>query len=92
MMITDKAKAFIEGHMNANGIHTLRFIYNGEGCCGPSYGVSIAEAEETDIVEEINGLKVAVDQRIVKVVNDITLDLEESPMGDSLVISAGGCC
>lgn len=92
MIITDKAKAFIEDHMKENGIMTLRFSFAGAGCCGPNYGVSIAEEEATDVIEMVNGLKVAMDQHIAEVVKSITIDFEDAPDGPGLVVSGGGNC
>ncbi|KLA27047.1 hypothetical protein B4080_3119 [Bacillus cereus] len=32
--------------MKENGVSTLRFTFEGAGCCGPSYGINLEEAKE----------------------------------------------
>lgn len=92
MNITDKAKEFIENAMKENDVSTLRFTFEGAGCCGPSYGVTLAPAEENDIKETVNGIEVAIDPQVVNMVNNLTLDYIEDQQGAGLVISGGSDC
>ncbi|MGG0459717.1 HesB/IscA family protein [Bacillus mycoides] len=92
MNITDKAKAFIETAMKENGVSTLRFTFDGAGCCGPSYGIKLGEAQENDVTETVNGIQVAVDPKVAEIVNSLTLDYVEDQQGAGLVISGGSNC
>lgn len=92
MVITDKAKDFIESVMKANNVDTLRFASNGEGCCGPSWGVELAPAEADDVVETINGINVAIAPSIVEVVGQIMLDVQGEGDQAGLVIQGGSSC
>ncbi|MBJ8084733.1 adhesin [Bacillus cereus group sp. N14] len=92
MNITDKAKAFIETAMKENGVSTLRFTFDGAGCCGPSYGINLGEAQENDVKETVNGIQVAMDPKVVELVNTLTLDYVEDQQGAGLVISGGSNC
>ena len=92
MNITDKAKEFIETAMKENGVTTLRFTFDGAGRCGPSYGINLGEAQENDVTETVNGIQVAMDPKVVEIVNTLTLDYVEDQQGAGLVISGGSNC
>ncbi|MCX2827249.1 iron-sulfur cluster biosynthesis family protein [Bacillus pseudomycoides] len=92
MNITDKAKEFIQNAMKENSVSTLRFTFEGAGCCGPSYGVTLAEALENDLKETVNGIEIAIDPQVVDMVNTLTLDYVEDQQGAGLVISGGSNC
>jgi Fe-S cluster assembly iron-binding protein IscA len=94
MNITDKAKEFIETAMKENGVTTLRFTFDGAGCCAPSYGINLGEAQENDVTETVNGIQVAMDPKVVEIVNTLTLDYVEDQQGAGLFVISGGsnCC
>jgi HesB-like selenoprotein len=92
MIITDKAKEFISNAMKENGVSTLRFTFEGAGCCGPSYGVTLAEAQENDVKETVNGIEVAIAPQVVDMVKTLTLDYVEDQQGAGLVMSGGSNC
>ncbi|HGE5781863.1 TPA: HesB/IscA family protein [Bacillus pseudomycoides] len=93
MNITDKAKEFIEIAMKENNVSTLRFTFEGAGCCGPNYGISLEKAQENDIKQIVNGIEVAMDPKVAEIVNNLTLDYVEDQQGAGLVISGGtNCC
>jgi Fe-S cluster assembly iron-binding protein IscA len=93
MNITDKAKEFIETAMKKeNGVTTLRFTFDGAGCCIPSYGINLGEAQENDVTETVNGIQVAMDPKVVEIVNTLTLDYVEDQQGAYFVISGGSNC
>lgn len=92
MIITDKAKAFIEGVMKENGVSTLRFMFEGAGCCGPSYAMTLQEAQENDLTEVVNGIQVAIDPKVADIVGSLSLDYEQDEHGAGLVISGGSSC
>ncbi|MFD3445919.1 HesB/IscA family protein [Microbacteriaceae bacterium 4G12] len=92
MNITDKAKEFIENAMKENGVSTLRFTFEGAGCCGPNYGINLENAQENDVKETVNGIEVAMDPKVAEIVNNLTLDYVEDQQGAGLVISGGSNC
>ncbi|MDC2863170.1 HesB/IscA family protein [Bacillus sp. BP-3] len=92
MIITDGAKAYIEEIMKEHGVSTLRFSFEGAGCCGPSWGMSLAMAEEDDIVQTVNGLEVAIDKKVLETVNKFTLDFEGAGEEAGLVFHGGESC
>ena len=92
MNITDKAKEFIENAMKENGVSTLRFIFEGAGCCGPSYGISLEAPQENDEKQIVNGIEVAMDPKVADLVNNLTLDYVDDEQGAGLVISGGSNC
>ncbi|PFI56565.1 adhesin [Bacillus cereus] len=63
--------------MKENGVSTLRFTFEGAGCCGPSYGINLGEAQENDVTETVNGIEVAMDPKVFDIVNTLTLDYVE---------------
>ncbi|MBP3039440.1 adhesin [Bacillaceae bacterium Marseille-Q3522] len=92
MIITDTAKTFITNIMEENNASTLRFAFAGAGCCGPKYALALEEALETDVVEGVNGIRVAIDAQIAETVKQLTLDYEESEQGAGLVVAGGSSC
>ena len=55
MVITDKAKSYIEKFMEESGESTLRFVFEGAGCCSPKWGIALAGAEEGSIKKPSTG-------------------------------------
>ena len=94
MVITDQAKAYIEKYMEESGVNTLRFVFEGAGCCSPKWGIALAEAEEGDIQETINGINVAIDKNVLEIVQQIALDFEENEEGEGGLVISGydSCC
>ncbi|MGC5328652.1 adhesin [Brevibacillus sp. SYSU BS000544] len=92
MNITDIAKTYIEKAMKENGNSTLRVIFTGPGCCGPNWNINLEEAQEGDKIETLNGLTVAIDQRVVDAVQGITLDFEGTEEEGSLVVLGKQSC
>ncbi|HEF1855928.1 MULTISPECIES: HesB/IscA family protein [Bacillus] len=92
MIITDGAKAYIEEVMKEHGVSTLRFSFEGAGCCGPSWGMSLATAQEDDIVQTINGVEIAINQKIVDTVDKLTVDFEGKGEESGLVFRGGESC
>lgn len=92
MIITDEAKAYIEEVMKEHGVSTLRFSFEGAGCCGPSWGMLLAMAEEEDIVQTVNGLEVAIDKKVLDVVDKLTLDFEGEGEEAGLIFHGGESC
>ena len=92
MNITDQAKSYIEKMMVENGETNLRFTFEGTGCCGPNFGVTLSEQQEDDKVEIINGINVSVDKRVVDATENITLDFEGTEKDGGLVFQNNNSC
>ncbi|MGM0876826.1 MAG: adhesin [Bacillota bacterium] len=93
MNITDDAKSMLEGIFKERGVECIRLYSMGAGCCGPQWGLSLDSPEETDIVETINGIQVSFDPQVLKSVEGLTLDKEETAEGAGFVIlGASDCC
>lgn len=94
MKISDQAKEYIEQAMQENNISTLRF-FGIPGCCGVNLGISLQEAEENDVVEQVNGIQVAIQPDVKDQVDAITLELEEANGEMGLVLNGyqdSSCC
>jgi iron-sulfur cluster insertion protein len=80
---------------NANG-SGIRVFASGSGCCGPSYGLDIAEkAEEGDTMIEKDGLKIFIDSVASESLSAATIDYTEQGPGKGFQIQGlpkSGCC
>lgn len=93
MDITDQAKAYIEKAMAENEMALLRFTFEGTGCCGPNFGITLADQyEKEDKQDTINGIKVSIDKRVVETVQNITLDFEGTGEEGGLVLKGNNSC
>jgi Fe-S cluster assembly iron-binding protein IscA len=55
--------------------------------------LSLDEATDQDIVEIINGIKVAFEKSIIDQTESLTLDFQETPQGSGLVmVGVNECC
>ncbi|WAH38123.1 hypothetical protein NZD86_06450 [Alicyclobacillus dauci] len=61
MQITDAGKTFIDSLLKEHHSEGIRVVFAGAGCCGPKLGLSLDEPQDDDIVEIINGIKVAIE-------------------------------
>lgn len=94
MNITNQAKEYIQQAMQENNVSTLRF-FGIQGCCGVNLGVSLQEAEESDLLEEVNGLSIAIQPEMKEQLNNVTLDVEEEDGEMGLVLNGynhSSCC
>ncbi len=94
MNITDQAKEYIQQAMQENQVSTLRF-FGIPGCCGVNLGVSLHEAEENDVVEQVNGLNIAIEPDMKDQLNGVTLEVEEENGEMGLVLNGynnSSCC
>ena len=74
----------------------LRFMVVGGGCSGFSYKMGFDEnVTEDDKVQEIDGVKVAVDQKSYLYLNETEVDFQDGLMGKGFVFnnpnSSGTC-
>ncbi|WP_170145391.1 hypothetical protein [Ammoniphilus oxalaticus] len=52
--------------------------------------MSLDEPQQNDIVEEINGIRVAFDTRVHSHLKQSALDFQKTPYGEGIVIVGGG--
>ncbi|WP_067725918.1 HesB/IscA family protein [Oceanobacillus damuensis] len=93
MNITEKAKQNLQTIFEEKGGEGIRFYSMGAGCCGPQLGISMDAPEENDIIEEINGIKVAIDKDVKNTLEGLTLDNDETANGSQFVLlGIDQCC
>lgn len=80
MIITDTAKEMLTNAMEENNSKGIRFYFVGQGCCGPQLGLSLDAPEEQDVVKEVNGVQVAIDQRVLSMTEEVTLDIQDGSL------------
>ena len=91
MKITDNAKQLLEKFLNEKGAEGIR-LSSVAGCCGPQFTITLDAPMESDKIETINGIKVAIDSEVTGT-EELTLDIEENQNGAGLVlIGADNCC
>ncbi|MFC0274056.1 adhesin [Metabacillus herbersteinensis] len=93
MKITDEAKQILENIFKERNTDSIRVYSLGSGCCGPQIGLSLDVPQETDVIQEVNGVKVALDPQITSSVEEVTLDKEDTAEGAGFVLIGGSeCC
>ncbi|WP_112180246.1 MULTISPECIES: adhesin [Paraliobacillus] len=93
MIITEKAKTKLQNIFTEKGVDSIRFYAMEAGCCGPQLGISLDPVQATDTIEEIDGIKVAIDQDVKDAVAGLTLDDEETADGTQFVLlGMDQCC
>ena len=79
--ITEKAIQEVKKAMEEANIEKqyLRVSINGGGCSGFMYGLGFEEEidQEADLVENFDGIQVAIDKKSALFLNDVTLDWED---------------
>jgi Fe-S cluster assembly iron-binding protein IscA len=94
MNITDQAKEYIQQAMQEHQISILRF-YGKQGCCSMKLGVALTEPEENDIVEQVNGINIAIQEEMNEQLSNVTMDVEEED-GEMGIVLIGynqpSCC
>ena len=58
-------------------------------------GVSLQEAEENDVIEQVNGLQIAIQTDMKEQLSDVTIDVEEENGEIGLVLNGynnESCC
>ena len=61
-----------------------------EGCCGPQFEISLDAPIESDRIETINGIKVAIDAEVTGS-EELTIDKGENGAG-IVLIGGSDCC
>lgn len=91
MKITNEAKEILEQFLTEKGAEGIR-LTSVAGCCGPQFTITLDAPIESDKVNTINGITVAVDAQITDT-DELTLDIEEDADGAGLVLlGASNCC
>ncbi|ASK64130.1 adhesin [Virgibacillus phasianinus] len=89
MKITEEAKQTLTTIMGKRGVEGIRIHSAGAGCCGPQIGLSLDHPEKTDLIKEINGIRVAIDEQVKSSVDALTLDKD----GEQFVLlGLDNCC
>ena len=89
MKVTEEAKQTLTTIMGKRGVEGIRIHSAGAGCCGPQIGLSLDHPEKTDIVKEVNGIRVAIDKQVKSSIDELTLDKD----GEQLVLlGLDNCC
>lgn len=76
MNITQPAKEMLLESMKENTAEGIRFYFAGQGCCGPQFGLSMDAPEQGDVIKEVNGIRVALDERVSTMVGEVSLDFK----------------
>ncbi len=101
--LTDKAaeqlKAIMSSEVESENLKAgaaLRLMVVGGGCSGFSYKMGFDESiKEDDHAEEINGVKVVVDDKSVLYLEGVEIDFHDGLMGKGFVFNnpnASGTC
>lgn len=88
MEITNGAKAVLEPLMEENNMDHLRVAVE-EMEESSQIGLVLQDPQEDDQVVEANGIKVAVDNRVTDLMQDVTLDTQENEDGETQLVMAG---
>ena len=65
----------------------LRIFVAGGGCSGMQYGMTLDEAQDGDVVLDINGLKVLVDEMSAGYIEGSEVDYVDSLMGAGFTVN-----
>lgn len=82
MIITNEAKEALEEILKEYGKEGIRF----SAADDTPVALSLDEPEATDRVEIINGIQVAMDEQALALLEQVTLDVEETEEGLQLVL------
>ena len=84
MLITEEAKELLKPFLEAHGLGGVRLTVE-TGKFGPQFAITFDEPQEFDVVQEIKGIRVAVDAQLSDT-DLLTLDVEETPEGRGIVL------
>jgi iron-sulfur cluster assembly protein len=89
MNITDGAKQILVGFLSKREAEGIR-LTSVEGCCGPQFRISLDAPIESDRIETINGIRVAIDSEVTGS-EELTIDKGENGAG-IVLIGGSNCC
>ncbi|SDH62780.1 iron-sulfur cluster assembly protein [Alteribacillus persepolensis] len=87
--ITDAAIEHVKHMMEEEGDNNLklRVGVKGGGCSGLSYGMGFdKQVEDTDTIQEKNGVQVLIDEESAPLLNGTVIDYKENLMGGGFTI------
>ncbi|TSI05751.1 Fe-S cluster assembly protein HesB [Lysinibacillus sp. BW-2-10] len=76
MKISVEGKNYLDQVLAEAEVKTLRF-FGVQGCCGMNLSVALDPAQETDTVQTIDGIDVAIEPSIAPQLTDVTIHAEE---------------
>lgn len=76
MKISSEGKNYLNQVLEDAEVKTLRF-FGVQGCCGMNLSVALDAAQETDSVQTIEGINIAIDSSIESQLTDVTIHAEE---------------
>ncbi|WP_445002677.1 Fe-S cluster assembly protein HesB [Exiguobacterium alkaliphilum] len=85
MNVTNEAIDFMKAALTEEETKAVR-ICTEAGCCGPTLGLVVAAPEATDDVKDYDGLMFAVARDAEMMAENVTLDVESTEDGASLVL------
>ncbi|STO07394.1 Fe-S cluster assembly protein HesB [Exiguobacterium aurantiacum] len=85
MNVTNEAIDFMKAALTEEETKAVR-ICTETGCCGPTLGLVVAAPEATDDVKDFDGLTFAVAKDAETMAENVTLDVESTEDGASLVL------
>lgn len=85
MKISPEGKNYLDQILADSEVKTLRF-FGVQGCCGMNLSVAIDPVQETDTVQTIEGINVAIDASIAPQLTDVTIHAEEEQGEIGLVL------
>lgn len=81
MEITDKARDLIHQILEDEGTGCLRLFFAGFGCGEPDIGMTVGDPEADDELHHINSIPVAIDQRIIHLTENLTIEGKQTMEG-----------
>ncbi|WP_163528391.1 hypothetical protein [Halobacillus ihumii] len=81
MRITDQARKLLDQLLEDEEASCLRLFFAGFGCGEPDIGMTLAEPEADDELHHINSIPVAIDQRIIHLTKELTIDGKQTMEG-----------
>jgi Fe-S cluster assembly iron-binding protein IscA len=89
--ITPTAQKMLNGYLKKDPLKVVRIGYMGLGCSGPMLTLSLEAPPEGAKVEEVEGLKVVVDEDVLVFSDDQVIDyIKNDEMEGFSVTSSGG--
>lgn len=79
--ISDLVKIEIREILDKHPGKILRIEVEGDGCAGPYFELSLVEADSTDNILDVNGIKLVVSEAVQRYSRVTTINLRINPAG-----------
>jgi len=79
LQITAQAKQQLEDMLKQHHASGIRVAFAGMGCCSQKIGLSLDEPQDDDVIDVVNGIRVAIENRVVPQTVQVTLDYQTTP-------------